>query len=190
MTQTGGTVAALRLVLGEGGNASSRATYNLNGGVLEVLEDANIGKGPGIGDPLANSYGTINISGGIAIFGDVYFGNDATDIIHLSGTGLLRVQQSNYPMSDAAADISAGKIIGTELFLSQVEIDNLLYTQISTFITAPSTTSKVWRSGAWTNASVPDPNAGLLTWFALLIGVAQGRSFGFCSRSLHIQLRR
>ena len=126
MTQTGGDVNAAQLVLAEGGGPLTNAAYNLQGGTLNVTGDANIGKAPGgPGDPFGGSYGVMNLSGGVATFGDLLFGNDTvnldndpTDVINLSGSGILRVDQANYSEADALADISAGKIFGSNLVVS------------------------------------------------------------------------
>ena len=136
MTQTGGAVNASQLILGEGGNASSQATYDISGGSLKVSGNANIGKPPGAGDAAAgNSHGTMHISGGIATFGDLLFGTDATDFIQLSAAGLLRVQQANYSIGDAQADILAGKITGSNLWVSSVNLSGVLFTQIISVLT-------------------------------------------------------
>lgn len=131
MTQTGGLVEATQLVLGESGGPSSQATYALQSGTMNVSGVANIGKAPGAGDPLANSHGTMLVSGGTATFGGLLFGVDATDFISISGDGLLRVLRSNYSEADALADIAAGNITGTNLWVSTVDLAGLAYTQIN-----------------------------------------------------------
>jgi hypothetical protein len=132
LTQTGGTMNAQQLVLAEGGNPLSSSLYDLKGGLFNVAGAANIGKAPGAGDPFAPfSHGSMNISGGIATFGQLLFGTDATDQIHMFGPGILRVDQSMYSTANALADIAGNKITGTGLIVSTVAIGASTYTQVS-----------------------------------------------------------
>jgi hypothetical protein len=133
MTQTGGTVTAGALILGEGGGESTESLYELRGGTLNVSGRANIGKAAGGDDPFPNSDGRMLISGGIATFGDLFFGIDPTDTISLSGTGILRINQSNYIEDYAYYDIGAGYILGSNIEVSTVDIDGVLFTQITSF---------------------------------------------------------
>jgi hypothetical protein len=132
LTQSGGQMDANQLVLAEGGNPLTRSIYNLQSGVFNVANAANIGKAPGAGDPFAGgSNGWMNISGGIATFGSLLFGTDPTDQIHMSGTGILRVLQSNYSTAAALAAIASNKIEGSNLVVSTVSANNKTYTQIA-----------------------------------------------------------
>ena len=136
-TQTGGNVAVNALILGEGGGESTQSLYELRAGTLNVSGRANIGSAPGGDDPFPNSNGRMTISGGIATFGDLFFGIDPTDVIELSGTGLLRINQAYYTEDFALFDISAGSILGSNLEVSTVDVGGLLYTQITSFIALP-----------------------------------------------------
>jgi len=131
LTQTGGEVNAQQLVLAEGGNPLTSSLYDIQGGIFNVADAANIGKAPGTGDPFAgSSLGSMNISGGIATFGELLFGSDPTDVINISGSGILRVNQANYSEADALADIADGKILGSNLVVSTVS-DATPLTQIA-----------------------------------------------------------
>ena len=132
LTQTGGTMNTHDLVLAEGGNPLTSSLYDLQGGLLNIEAVANIGKAPGAGDPFAgSSLGSMNISGGIATIGELLFGTDATDVINISGSGILRVNQATYSEADALAAIAAGKIVGANLIVSTVMVDNSTLTQVS-----------------------------------------------------------
>lgn len=132
LTQTGGTMNAHDLVLAEGGNPLTSSLYDLQAGTLNVAAVANIGKAPGAGDPFAgSSLGSMNISGGIATFGELLFGTDPTDVINLSGTGVLRVSQATYSEANAIAAINAGKIVGANLIVSTISLGGDMYTQVS-----------------------------------------------------------
>jgi hypothetical protein len=136
-TQTGGNVSVDALILGEGGSESTQSLYDLRAGTLSVSGRANIGSAPGGDDPFPNSDGKMTISGGIATFGDLFFGVDSTDVIELSGTGLLRINQTYYTEELALFDISAGSILGSNLEVSTVDVGGILYTQISSFTSLP-----------------------------------------------------
>jgi hypothetical protein len=131
LTQTGGSMSAGQLVLAEGGAPDTASLYDLQGGEFTVSGVANIGKAPGEGDPFANSNGSMNISGGVATFGELLFGTDPTDVINISGAGILRVNQAAYSEADALADIAGGKITGAGLVVSTVDVGNGPYTQVS-----------------------------------------------------------
>lgn len=132
LTQTGGTMNAHDLVLAEGGNPLTSSLYDLQAGALNVAAVANIGKAPGAGDPFAgSSLGSMNISGGIATFGELLFGTDPTDVVNLSGTGVLRVSQATYSEANAIAAINAGKIVGANLIVSTISLGGDMYTQVS-----------------------------------------------------------
>ena len=132
LTQSGGEMDASQLVLAEGGNPLTHSIYNLQSGVFNVANAANIGKAPGAGDPFAGgSNGWMNISGGVATFGSLLFGTDPTDQIHMSAAGILRVLQSNYSTAAALADIASNKITGSGLLVTTVSVGNKTYTQIS-----------------------------------------------------------
>jgi hypothetical protein len=131
LNQTGGAVNATNLILAEGGDGIASSVYNLSSGQFNVSNNANIGKAPGAGDPIANSHGSMNISGGIATFGNLFFGLDPTDQIHMSGSGILRIKQSNYSMASATADIAGNKITGSGLVVSTFNNGNGLYTQVA-----------------------------------------------------------
>ena len=137
LSQSGGLVDAAQLILGEGGNSASQATYYLSGGALTVSGIANVGKAPGGGDPIANSHGTMTVSGGIAVFGDLLFGNDATDVINLSDNGVVRVRQANYSPAEAMADINLGNFVGAQLSVSSIVVGAVMYTQITPFVAVP-----------------------------------------------------
>jgi hypothetical protein len=147
LTQTGGIVNAQNLILAEGGNPLTHSLYDLQSGAFNVSGVANIGKAPGAGDPFAGgSLGSMNISGGVATFGSVLFGDDSTDQIHISGAGILRVNQNNYSEAAALASIAAGDITGAGLIVSTYNSGNGLFTQIS---------------------AVPEPSTALLTLLGL-----------------------
>ncbi len=131
VNQSGGDINAANLVVGEGGTTDTLSTYNLSGGTLTLLGSANIGRGLG-GDPFpVGSNGMLKISGtGLATFEDLYFGTESTDVIQISGDGVLRVNQYAYPEATALADIAAGKILGNELEVSTIDLFGLPYTQI------------------------------------------------------------
>lgn len=137
LTQTGGEVSLDALILGEGGSESTQSLYELRGGSLSVSGRANIGKAPGGDDPFPNSDGRMAITGGVATFGDLFFGIDPTDVIQLSGTGILRIDQSNYTESFALSDIAAGYILGDNIEVSTVDINGTIYTQIMSFTSMP-----------------------------------------------------
>ncbi len=132
-TQTGGVVSIDALILGEGGGESTQSLYELRGGSLNIAGRANIGKAPGGDDPFPNSDGKMVISGGTATFGDLLFGVDSTDVIELSGNGLLHIDQANYTESFATTDISLGYILGDNLEVSTIDVGGVLYTQITSF---------------------------------------------------------
>jgi hypothetical protein len=132
LTQTGGTVNAMQLVLAEGGNPFTSSLYDLQSGLFNVAGAANIGKAPGLGDPFAGgSLGSMNISGGIATFGELLFGTDPTDQIHISGSGILRVSQATLSEAAALAAITGGQITGTGLMVSTYDSGSALFTQVS-----------------------------------------------------------
>lgn len=139
LTQTGGIVNAVNLILAEGGNPLTSALVDLQSGTFNVSGVGNIGKAPGAGDPFAGgSLGSMKISGGVATFGSLLFGDDPTDQIHISGSGILRVSQTNYSEANALASIAAGDITGAGLFVSTYNSGNGLFTQISA-VPEPST---------------------------------------------------
>jgi len=132
VTQTGGEMNANALILGEGGNSLNSSIYDLQGGTLNVSATANIGKPPGAGDPfVGSSLGSMNISGGVATIGELLFGSDPTDVINISGSGVLRVSQTTFSEADALAAISGNKILGTGLNVSSVNVSGLTYTQVT-----------------------------------------------------------
>jgi hypothetical protein len=132
LNQTGGAVNATNLILAEGGNPFTSSVYNLSSGQFNVASVANIGKAPGAGDPfVGSSHGSMNISGGVATFGNLLFGLDPTDQIHMSGAGILRVNQTNYSQAAAMADIASGKITGAGLVVTTFNSGNGVFTQIS-----------------------------------------------------------
>ncbi len=130
LTQTGGTMTAQNLVLGEGGDGSASSLYDLRGGSFNVIGTANIGKALGAGDPLPNSLGSMLISGGTATFGQLLFGNDPTDTIQISGQGILRINQSAFGEAAALMAIASGNITGQKLAVSTVIDGMQTYTQI------------------------------------------------------------
>lgn len=134
LTQSGGLVEVAQLILGEGGNSASQARYDLHGGALTVSGSANIGKAPGAGDPIANSHGKMTITGGVAMLGDLLFGNDATDVIELAENGVVRVRQANYSLAEASNDVTLGNFVGEQLFVSSIAIAGTMYTQITPFV--------------------------------------------------------
>jgi hypothetical protein len=131
LTQTGGTVNAAQLVLGEGGNPLTSALYDLQDGTFNVAGNANIGRAPGGENFPGSDLGSLQISGGVATFGDLLFGTDPTDQVVLSDSGVLRIVQSNYSVASALADIAAGNIAGVDLSVSTVDVGGVLYTQIN-----------------------------------------------------------
>jgi hypothetical protein len=76
----------------------------------------------------------MTITGGVAVFGDLLFGNDATDVIELTQNGVIRVRQANYSIAEASNDVTLGNFVGDELFVSSIAIAGTMYTQITPFV--------------------------------------------------------
>jgi hypothetical protein len=179
VTQTGGTVGALQLVLGEGGSASSQANYNLQDGLLVVYETANIGKAPGMGAELSNSNGLMNITGGTAVFGDLLFGNIGTNVLQLLGGGELLVSSENYSVAEATAHIASGNLVGTDLLVGQVEIEEHLFTRISTSPMGAGSLSlaKLWNFDAGRAFPVPEPTTAVLSLAVIALATFRRECF-------------
>ena len=138
-TQTGGAVNATQLILGEGGNTLTSSLYDLQDGTFDVSGNANIGRAPGGENFPGSDLGTLQISGGVATFGDLLFGSDPTDQVIMSDTGILRVEQTNYSLADAMADIAANNVVGTggaNLALNTVDVEGTFYTEIAALVFA------------------------------------------------------
>jgi hypothetical protein len=160
LTQTGGVMNAQQLVLAEGGNPFTSSLYDMQSGLFNVAGAANIGKAPGAGDPFAgSSLGSMNLSGGIATFGELLFGTDPTDDLNITGTGILRVDQANYSEADAQSDIASGNIVGAGLIVSTVVVGGTTYTQVS---------------------AIPEPSSIVLVVVALTCLAVRCRSKGDC----------
>jgi hypothetical protein len=133
LNQTGGSITADNLILGEGGFTTvppnGESFYDLKGGTLEIQNRAFIGMAGG--DELEDSFGTMRISGsGVATFGDLYFGTDETDYIEIVGNGVLNINQNFYSVDYAQEDMANGRILGNDLEIRTVEINSVNYTQI------------------------------------------------------------
>lgn len=132
-TQSGGAVSISDSVTwGEGGSGTI-SIYNLTEGSLNVGGGFYVGRAT-YGEGLDGSSGELNISGGVATLGSLYFGanldGNENASVNLSGNGLLYVLQSNYSLDAANADISAGNITGTELQVSTAKIGGIDYTEV------------------------------------------------------------
>lgn len=133
MNQSGGSVTAEYLILGEGGFTTvppnGESFYDLKGGTLDIQSRAFVGMSGG--GELEDSFGTLRISGsGMATFGDLFFGTDDTDFIEVVGNGVLNVREGSYTEQYAMEDIANGKIVGQDLEIRSVLINSLPYIQI------------------------------------------------------------
>jgi hypothetical protein len=95
----------------------------------------------------------VNVSGGTVTAGDLVFdtfpGEEA--ILSITGTGIVLINQANYSVADANADIAGGFIIGSGLMVSTVNITGTDYTRITSsagagaaVIPEPATLTLVW----------------------------------------------
>lgn len=156
INQTGGVVDVQNNVIwGEGGDDDNlgedyqtRSEYNLSAGELKVGQILSIGGDPTV--PRPDSNGRVNITGGMITAGDLIFdsfeGEEA--ILSITGSGQVRIKQTNYSLADANADITGGFIIGNALAVSTVNLSGTNYTQI---VSAAGIGALV--------AAVPEPSA-------------------------------
>lgn len=162
VNQTGGAVDVQNnLIWGEGGDDggfTNRSEYNIMAGTLTVGATLSIGRSPGDDRPESN--GRINVSGGIVTAGDLLFGNFPGEeaILSISGTGNARINQTNYSIADANADIAGGFIIGSGLNVTTMNVSGTNYTQITS------------SAGAGTAVATPEP--GVTALLALGLGLA------------------
>jgi len=86
--------------------------------------------------------GTVDVLGGTVQLGDLLFGG-ATSAVRLDMGQSIHVLQSNYSVSDALADISAGHVVnyieGGLVQVSTVDIGGVNYTQLMGTIPEPGT---------------------------------------------------
>ena len=121
-------------------------------GSLSVGAALSIGGATSNQRPVSN--GRVNVSGGIVTAANLIF-DPATDeeaILNVTGSGLVRIKQSNYSIAAANTDITNGHIIGSMLSVTTINVSGTDYTQIA--------------SAGGAASAVPEPTSAAL----MLIG--------------------
>jgi hypothetical protein len=154
INQTGGTVNVQNnMIWGEGGDEtgvfSSRSEYTISAGTLNIGAALSIGGATTMPRPLSN--GRVDVNGGTVTAATLIFdpAPDEESILSVTGSGLVRINQANYSIAAANADIASGHIIGNMLSVTTVNVSGTAYTQIAS-------------SGSGAASTVPEPGSGAL----------------------------
>jgi hypothetical protein len=121
-TQSGGSVLATKMLLGDQGPdvarslPASHGTANISGGTIDLIEELFVGNGN-------DSKGTLNLSGGTIIARKVLLGDNrkGSGTVTLSGTGKLELDEhlfitgdgtSNFTMNGGIIDANGAIVVG------------------------------------------------------------------------------